>query len=162
MNTESPLPTGNAPEWSVSDLSGALKRTIEDNFGFVRVRGEISGYRGPVASGHVYFSLKDTNAKIDAVIQNARAALVQPEGLDALLWSFAPDPATARRRPETLADVPATSAESTAMAKALRKRGFRFVGPTTCYALMQAVGMVDDHLAGCSVPVSRSGRPAHA
>lgn len=68
MNTESPLPTGNAPEWSVSDLSGALKRTIEDNFGFVRVRGEISGYRGPVASGHVYFSLKDTNAKIDAVI----------------------------------------------------------------------------------------------
>ena len=56
------------PEWSVSDLSGALKRTLEDAFGFVRVRGEISGYRGPVASGHVYFSLKDTNAKIDAVI----------------------------------------------------------------------------------------------
>lgn len=68
MDRESSLPTGNAPEWSVSDLSGALKRTIEDAFGFVRVRGEISGYRGPVASGHVYFSLKDTNAKIDAVI----------------------------------------------------------------------------------------------
>ncbi|MCT4493207.1 exodeoxyribonuclease VII large subunit [Bosea minatitlanensis] len=68
MNSESTLPAGNAPEWSVSDLSGALKRTIEDAFGFVRVRGEISGYRGPVASGHVYFSLKDTNAKIDAVI----------------------------------------------------------------------------------------------
>lgn len=68
MERESQPAPGNAPEWSVSDLSGALKRTIEDAFGFVRVRGEISGYRGPVASGHVYFSLKDTNAKIDAVI----------------------------------------------------------------------------------------------
>jgi exodeoxyribonuclease VII large subunit len=58
----------NALEWSVSELSGALKRTIEDQFGFVRVRGEISGYRGPSASGHVYFSMKDANAKIDAVI----------------------------------------------------------------------------------------------
>ncbi len=62
------IPATNALEWSVSDLSGALKRTIEDQFGFVRVRGEISGYRGPSASGHVYFSLKDENAKIDAVI----------------------------------------------------------------------------------------------
>ncbi|MBR3192881.1 exodeoxyribonuclease VII large subunit, partial [Bosea sp. (in: a-proteobacteria)] len=68
MDSESPQPAGNAPEWSVSDLSGALKRTLEDAFGFVRVRGEISGYRGPVGSGHVYFSLKDANAKIDAVI----------------------------------------------------------------------------------------------
>ena len=68
MDSESPQPVGNAPEWSVSDLSGALKRTLEDAFGFVRVRGEISGYRGPVGSGHVYFSLKDANAKIDAVI----------------------------------------------------------------------------------------------
>jgi exodeoxyribonuclease VII large subunit len=69
MDIESPdAKPGNAPEWSVSDLSGALKRTLEDAFGFVRVRGEISGYRGPVGSGHVYFSLKDANAKIDAVI----------------------------------------------------------------------------------------------
>lgn len=69
MDIESPdTKPSNAPEWSVSDLSGALKRTLEDAFGFVRVRGEISGYRGPVASGHVYFSLKDQNAKIDAVI----------------------------------------------------------------------------------------------
>lgn len=68
MDSESPQATGNTPEWSVSDLSGALKRTLEDAFGHVRVRGEISGYRGPVASGHVYFSLKDVNAKIDAVI----------------------------------------------------------------------------------------------
>ncbi len=58
----------NLPEISVSDLSGAIKRTIEDRFGYVRVRGEISGYRGPSASGHVYFGLKDLSAKIDAVI----------------------------------------------------------------------------------------------
>ncbi|MGL4495528.1 MAG: exodeoxyribonuclease VII large subunit, partial [Beijerinckiaceae bacterium] len=59
---------GNAPELSVSDLAGALKRTIEDAFGHVRVRGEVSGYRGPHSSGHVYFTLKDQNARIDAVI----------------------------------------------------------------------------------------------
>jgi exodeoxyribonuclease VII large subunit len=58
----------NAPEISVSELSGALKRTIEDRFGFVRVRGEISNYRGPHSSGHAYFCLKDENARIDAVI----------------------------------------------------------------------------------------------
>jgi len=58
----------NVPEISVSDLSGALKRTIEDRFGFVRVRGEISNYRGPHSSGHAYFCLKDENARIDAVI----------------------------------------------------------------------------------------------
>jgi len=58
----------NTPELSVSELSGALKRTIEDAFGFVRLRGEISGYRGPHSSGHVYFSLKDAGARIDAVI----------------------------------------------------------------------------------------------
>lgn len=58
----------NAPEWSVSDLAGALKRTLEDSFGHVRLRGEISGYRGQHSSGHAYFSLKDQNARIDAVI----------------------------------------------------------------------------------------------
>lgn len=61
-------PVTNTPELSVSELAGALKRTIEDAFGQVRLRGEISGYRGPHSSGHVYFSLKDHNAKIDAVI----------------------------------------------------------------------------------------------
>jgi exodeoxyribonuclease VII large subunit len=66
MDVESP--STNALEWSVSELAGALKRTVEDQFGHVRVRGEISGYRGPHSSGHVYFSLKDANAKIDAVI----------------------------------------------------------------------------------------------
>ena len=58
----------NAPEWSVSDLAGALKRTLEDSFGHVRLRGEVSGYRGPHSSGHVYFCFKDGGARIDAVI----------------------------------------------------------------------------------------------
>ena len=58
----------NVPEVSVTELSSALKRTIEDRFGFVRVRGEVSGWRGPHSSGHVYFCLKDQGAKIDAVI----------------------------------------------------------------------------------------------
>ena len=86
-------------------------------------------------------------AKISAAVRNARAAQDLPEGLSALLWSFAPD--GDRPRPATLADVPATSPESVAMAKELKRRGFVFVGPTTAYALMQATGMVDDHVAGC-------------
>ncbi|XVU24919.1 DNA-3-methyladenine glycosylase I [Actinoplanes sp. CA-054009] len=88
--------------------------------------------------------------KIEAAIANARAAADLPIGLTELLWSFAPDPRPAR--PETRADVPAITPASTAMAKDLKKRGFRFVGPTTAYALMQATGMVDDHVAGCWVP----------
>ena len=64
----SDLPKTNALELSVSELSAALKRTVEDRFGFVRVRGEISNYRGPHSSGHAYFSLKDQSARIDAVI----------------------------------------------------------------------------------------------
>jgi DNA-3-methyladenine glycosylase I len=86
-------------------------------------------------------------AKISAAIRNARAAQELPDGLSALLWSFAPN--GPRERPATLADVPATSAESVAMAKDLKKRGFAFVGPTTAYALMQATGMVDDHVSDC-------------
>src|SRR5215470_1447114 len=61
-------PRINVPEWTVSELSAALKRTVEDEYGHVRVRGEISGYKGPASSGHVYFSLKDESARIDAVI----------------------------------------------------------------------------------------------
>ncbi|WP_304557917.1 DNA-3-methyladenine glycosylase I [Blastococcus sp. TF02-8] len=86
-------------------------------------------------------------AKIRAAIGNARAAGEQPEGLSELLWSFAPT--GPRPRPATLADVPATSPESVAMARELKRRGFVFVGPTTAYALMQATGMVDDHVADC-------------
>ena len=74
MLAETAAATTNAPEWSVSDLAQALKRTLEDDFGHVRVRGEISGYRGPHASGHVYFSLKDDDACIDAVIWRSAVA----------------------------------------------------------------------------------------
>jgi DNA-3-methyladenine glycosylase I len=86
-------------------------------------------------------------AKIAAAVRNARAAQNLPDGLSELLWSFAPD--GPRTRPATLADVPATSPESAAMASELKRRGFVFVGPTTAYALMQATGMVDDHVADC-------------
>ena len=81
------------------------------------------------------------------IVRNARAARELPEGLSALLWSFAPT--APRPRPQTLAAVPATSPESAAMAKELKRRGFVFVGPTTAYALMQATGMVDDHVSTC-------------
>ena len=86
-------------------------------------------------------------AKVEATIANARAAAGVP--LADLLWSFAPVP---RPRPRTPADIPASTPESTAMAKELKKRGFRFVGPTTAYAMMQACGLVDDHIEGCLVP----------
>ena len=86
-------------------------------------------------------------AKIAAAVRNARAAQQLPEGLSALLWSFAPT--GPRTRPATLAEVPATSPESVAMAEELKRRGFAFVGPTTAYALMQATGMVDDHVSDC-------------
>ena len=90
-------------------------------------------------------------AKIEATIANARAAADLDVDLGELLWSFAPPP---RPRPLDLSEVPAVTPESTAMAKELKRRGFRFVGPTTAYALMQATGMVDDHVADCWVPVT--------
>jgi DNA-3-methyladenine glycosylase I len=94
-------------------------------------------------------------AKIDATLANARVlAAWAPGELDELIWSHAPDPA-GRPAPRTLADVPAITPESTALSKALKKRGLRFVGPTTAYALMQACGLVDDHLETC---VSRGRR----
>jgi DNA-3-methyladenine glycosylase I len=86
-------------------------------------------------------------AKIEATIANARAAAELPGGLRAHLQLFVP--AVPPKAPRTTADVPATSPESLAMSKDLKHRGFRFVGPTTAYALMQATGMVDDHLARC-------------
>jgi DNA-3-methyladenine glycosylase I len=86
--------------------------------------------------------------KIDAALHNARVAAALPVSLTDLLWSYAP---AARPRPATRADVPAITPESTALAKDLKKRGFKFVGPTTAYALMQATGMVDDHLSRCHV-----------
>ncbi|WP_327126672.1 DNA-3-methyladenine glycosylase I [Streptomyces sp. NBC_01727] len=88
-------------------------------------------------------------AKIEATLANAKVLADWPDGeLDALIWSYAPDPAT-RPAPRTLGDVAAVTPESTALAKDLKKRGLRFIGPTTAYALMQACGLVDDHLADC-------------
>jgi len=90
-------------------------------------------------------------AKIEATIANARIAAQltaeSPGALDRLIWDFAPP----RRQtpPATFAEIPAVTDESTAMSKALRGLGFRFVGPTTLYALMQSSGIVDDHVAGC-------------
>ncbi len=87
-------------------------------------------------------------AKIEATIGNARIVREMAEGeLDALMWSFAP--VASSTRPAAMSDVPAVTAESTAMSKELRRRGFRFVGATTMYALMQSAGMVDDHMQGC-------------
>ncbi|QLD11703.1 DNA-3-methyladenine glycosylase I [Microbacterium oleivorans] len=87
-------------------------------------------------------------AKIEATIGNARLLREFADGdFDELMWSFAP--LTGRPRPASLAAVPPVTPESDAMSKALRKRGFRFVGPTTMYALMQSSGMVDDHVPGC-------------
>src|SRR5438067_5841941 len=74
-------------EWTVSELSAALRRTVEDAYGYVRVRGEISGYRGPHSSGHVYFALKDEGAKIEAVIWKshfARLRFKPEEGLEVI------------------------------------------------------------------------------
>jgi DNA-3-methyladenine glycosylase I len=89
-------------------------------------------------------------AKIEATITNARATLALRETetpLHELIWAFAPPPRS--RRPTSWDEVPAQTAESKALAKALKAAGFRFVGPTTAYAAMQACGLVDDHLAGC-------------
>jgi DNA-3-methyladenine glycosylase I len=91
--------------------------------------------------------------KITAAIGNARRAqeLIADVGsIDAHVWSFAPD--GPRRRPTTFDQVPALTPESTALSKDLKKRGWRFVGPTTVYAFMQSMGIVDDHVDGCWVP----------
>src|SRR5690242_21797862 len=78
----------NIPEWSVSELSAALKRTVEDTYGYIRVRGEISGYRGPHSSGHCYFALKDENARIEAVVWRAsfaRMRIKPEEGMEVVV-----------------------------------------------------------------------------
>ncbi|RLL68762.1 DNA-3-methyladenine glycosylase I [Streptomyces sp. Z26] len=121
-------------------------------------RAAFGGFRIPVVAAFTAADeerlLGDTGiirnrAKIAATVANARVAAALPPGeLDALIWSFAPDPAD-RPAPRALSDVPAITPESTALSKALKKHGFRFVGPTTAYALMQACGLVNDHLADC-------------
>jgi DNA-3-methyladenine glycosylase I len=87
--------------------------------------------------------------KIEATIGNAVAALEIEVGLSELVWSYAPPRRDAR--PATLGELPPVTAESTALSKELKRRGFRFVGPTTVYAFMESAGLVDDHLEGCHV-----------
>ena len=113
---------------------------------------QVAGYGGP----EVERLLDDAGIirnrrKIEAAITNAQTARELHKGgetLDELIWSFAPD--EERPAPKTLDDLEATTAESKELAKELKKRGFVFVGPTTVYATMQAVGVVNDHLAGCA------------
>lgn len=99
-------------------------------------------------------------AKVHAVIGNARALLSMWERsgegcLDALVWSAGPDGRV--ERPRSMDEVPASTVESARLSAELRRHGFRFVGPTTCYAAMQACGVVDDHLAGCFVTTHAGG-----
>lgn len=98
-------------------------------------------------------SIVRNRLKIQAAVTNAQAVvrLRDHGGLDELVWSFAPVRAG---QPRTPADVPATTDESVALAKTLKRNGFAFVGPTTAYATMQASGVVNDHLAGCHRAVS--------
>jgi DNA-3-methyladenine glycosylase I len=141
-----------------SGLSWLIILRKRDNF-----RQAFDGFDiGKVArydDGDVQRLMADTgivrnSAKIAATIGNARAAIELDTDLSELLWSFAPPP---RRRPKQMSDVPAVTPESTAMARELKRRGFKFVGPTTAYALMQATGMVDDHVRSCWVPSAESG-----
>jgi DNA-3-methyladenine glycosylase I len=92
--------------------------------------------------------------KIEAAIGNARAvaALRERDGdgaLDRLIWSFQPAARAEHVRPSDATDIPAVTSASKALAKALKREGLRFVGPTTMYALMQSAGLIDDHVAGC-------------
>ena len=100
-------------------------------------------------------SIVRNRLKIDAAVNNARVIVDWDDtDLDTLLWSFAPEPRSARLTEHV--DVPASTVESKALAKELKRRGLRFVGPTTAYALMQAPGMVDDHLSGWCVQVTNT------
>jgi len=90
--------------------------------------------------------------KVESAIANARAVLTLREAGGSpvdLLWGFVGG-SPLDRRPANLGELPAETAESRAMSRELKRRGFRFVGPTVCYAFMQAVGMVDDHVVGCA------------
>jgi DNA-3-methyladenine glycosylase I len=103
-------------------------------------------------------SIVRNRAKIEAALANARATVALREArgpLEAVIRAHTP---ARGEPPRSWADVPATTPESVALARELKRRGFRFVGPTTLYALMQACGVVDDHLAGCPVRRDLDGR----
>jgi DNA-3-methyladenine glycosylase I len=114
--------------WDIEAVAGFGERDVErllGDAGIVRNRG-----------------------KIEAAIGNARAALALDVPLGELLWSFVGGE-TRVNAFRTVAEIPAETPESAAMSKELKRRGFRFIGPTTCYALMQSAGLVDDHTVDC-------------
>jgi DNA-3-methyladenine glycosylase I len=120
--------------------------------------GAVAGYgEAEVARLMADAGIVRNRSKVDACIANARAVVAlheRGESLVDLVFSFAPPVGSSERAPgrfTSLAEVPSATPSSTAMAKALRARGFRFVGPVVAYALMQSAGVVDDHLAGCWV-----------
>jgi DNA-3-methyladenine glycosylase I len=115
-------------DWEIETVAGFGERDVErllGDAGIVRHRG-----------------------KIEAVIANARATLALDRPLAELLWSFVGG-APRVNAWRTVAEIPAATAESAALSKELKRRGFRFVGPTTCYAFMQSAGLVDDHTVDC-------------
>ncbi len=125
------------------------RHAFRDAFGGFRI-GEVAEF----GSRDVARLLADerivrNRRKIEATIRNAKAAEALGKGgaLSALVWSHRP---SRRRAPRSAADLPTSTAESAALAGDLKARGFVFVGPTTAYALMQACGLVNDHLAGCA------------
>jgi DNA-3-methyladenine glycosylase I len=156
-------------EWGrpVTDDRGVYERLVLEGFqsglSWLTILRKRENFRAAFANFEVEavarFGKRDVNrllgdagivrhrGKIEAAIANAKAAAALDTPLAELFWAYAP---TGRRRaPRTLADLPALTPESTALSKELKRRGFRFVGPTTAYAAMQACGIVNDHLSGC-------------
>ncbi|GGO67826.1 DNA-3-methyladenine glycosylase I [Nonomuraea cavernae] len=138
-----------------SGLSWLTILRKRDNF-----RAAFDGFSIPKVAAYTEYDverlLRDAGivrnrAKVEAAISNARAALDLPGGLSELVWRHADPDAPV---PRAMSDVPAVTPGSVALAKELKRHGFRFVGPTTAYALMQAIGLVNDHIEGC---VARAG-----
>jgi DNA-3-methyladenine glycosylase I len=158
-------------EWGrpVTDGRGIYERLVLEGFqsglSWLTILRKRDNFRAAFANFEVErvarFGKRDVNrllgdagivrhrGKIEAAIANAKAAAALDVPLAELVWSYAPQ--GRRRAPRALGDLPALTPESTALSKDLKRRGFRFVGPTTAYAAMQACGIVNDHLAGCWV-----------
>jgi DNA-3-methyladenine glycosylase I len=158
-------------EWGrpVTDDRGVYERLVLEGFqsglSWLTILRKRENFRAAFANFEIEmvagFGKRDVNrllgdagivrhrGKIEAAIANARAAAALDVGLAELVWSHAPS--GRRAAPRKMADLPAITPESTALSKELKRRGFRFVGPTTAYAAMQACGIVNDHLVGCWV-----------
>jgi DNA-3-methyladenine glycosylase I len=118
-------------------------------FGGFRIE-TVAGYGpGDVARLLADRGIVRNRAKIEAAVRNARAALELPAGLAALVWGHAQQARAGRGPARTLDELPASTAESKALAVELKRLGFTFTGPVTVYSTMQACGIIDDHLAGC-------------